>query len=238
MRSLVRAAAIAAALVAASASAETHVSVDTASGQPGDPISIHAGYYSTESIPPHRYTIDPSTGRLLLNGQPDVYILSQPARTGPFTGFFGSVDETQLEFTSNFYASTGRLDGGDFQYEITSVTPVPGGGGAAGARFALQAAEEGKFALSSAATRLGRSYDVGVNNLYDDEVMLADLPGLYDVTVVAWDANGKFTDSAPLTFRINVVPEPSTLALAAIGCAFLLLLNRNVMCPRGRSSTR
>src|SRR5437660_12404917 len=100
---------------AASASAETHVGVDTPSGQPGDRISIRAGYYSTESIPPHRYTIDPSTGRLLLNGQPDVYVLSQLMRTGPFAGFYGSVDESQLELTSNYYANTGRLDGGDFQ---------------------------------------------------------------------------------------------------------------------------
>lgn len=211
MKLALTAAAFAVACLAAFAGAETHVAVDTTAGQPGDRIQIRAGYYPTESIPPHRYTIDTTTGRLLLNGQPDVYVLSQPVYPDGTTLFYGSVDETQLELSSNYYANTGRLDGGDFEYEITSVTALPGGGGVAGARFGVQAAEEGRFALSSAATRAARSYDVGVNNLFDDEVMLADQKGLYDVTVVAWDANGKYVDSAPLTFRIDVIPEPTAI---------------------------
>ena len=207
-------------LACATAGAETHITVDTASGQPGDAISIRAGYYQSESIPPNVYRID-STARLTLNGQPDVYRLDQPVRTGPFAGFMESLDETQLELTSNFYQPTGRLDGGDFRYEITSVTPVAGGGGTMGARFAVAAPQEGLSGISSGEKRDDRSYDVGVGNLYDDEVMLADRPGLYDVSVVAWDANGRYADSAPVTFRINVIPEPVLAPLLGfVGLAF------------------
>lgn len=198
--------------ISAPAGAETHITVDTASGMPGDPISIRAGYLQSESIRPSVYRID-STGRLTLNGQPDVYTLDQPVRTGPFTGFLASLDETQLEVTSNYYAPTGRVDGGNFEYEITSVTPVAGGGGTPGARFGFTAVEEGLAAISSGATREARSFDLGVGNLYDDEVMIADRPGLYDVSLVAWDSNHRYTDSAPVTFRINVVPEPAFLSI-------------------------
>jgi hypothetical protein len=191
----------------APAGAETHITVDTASGQPGDPITIRAGYLQSESIRPSVYRID-SAGRLTLNGQPDVYTLDQPVRTGPFAGFLASLDETQLEVTSNFYAATGRLDGGNFEYEITSVTRVPGAGGTTGARFGFTAVEEGLQAISSGATREARSFNLGLGNLYDDEVMIADRPGLYDVSLVAWDSNHRYADSAPITFRINVVPEP------------------------------
>jgi hypothetical protein len=200
------------ATVGPSAFGETHITVDTAAGKAGDPISIRAGYYQTEAIGANRYALD-ATGRLLHNGNPDVYVLNQPIRTGPLAVFYGSLDETQLELTSNFYATTGRLDGGDFRYEITSVTPVPGGGGADGSRFGFAAPEEGLYALSSGRTRAGRSLDLGINTLYDDEVMVADRPGLYDVTLVAWDANSKYTDSAPVTFRIAVAPEPTAAAM-------------------------
>jgi hypothetical protein len=200
---------------------ETHITVDTAAGKAGDPISIRAGYYQTEAIGANRYALD-ATGRLLHNGNPDVYVLNQPIRTGPFAGFYGSLDETQLELTTNFYANTGRLDGGDFRYEITSVTPIPGGGGVDGLQFGFAAPEEGLYAISSDSTRAGRSLDLGVNTLYDDEVMVADRPGLYDVTLVAWDANAKYTDSAPVTFRITVAPEPTAAAmwLFVIGVSF------------------
>lgn len=206
--------------IAAPAGAETHITVDTTSGQPGDPISIRAGYLQSEAIRPSIYRID-STGRLTLNGQPDVYTLDQPVRTGSFTGFLASLDETQLEVTSNYYAPTGRLAGGNFEYEITSVTPVPGGGGTPGARFGFTAVEKGLAAISSGATREARSFDLGVGNLYDDEVMIADRPGLYDVSLVAWDSNHRYTDSAPMTFRINVVPEPAftPIFLLSLVCA-------------------
>lgn len=209
--------------IAAPAAAETHLSVDTASGQPGDPISIRAGYIQSEAIRPSIYRID-STGRLTLNGQPDVYTLDQPVRTGPFAGFLASLDETQLEVTSNFYAPTGRLAGGDFEYEITSVMPVAGGGGVSGARFGFTAVEEGLSAISSGSTREARSFDVGVGNLYDDEAMIADRPGLYDVTIVAWDANHRYSDSTPVTFRINVVPEPAFTSVVLL--IFVVALHR------------
>lgn len=209
MKFVVSAAALAACLVA-SASAETHVAVDVS----GNQIVIRAGYYPSELYAPTHYSID-STGRLLLNGNPDEYVLDQPLTINS-TPFYASLDETQLELSSNYYANTGRLDGGDFRYEMTSVVPVPGGGGVVGAVFGIRAAEEGLLALSSAPTRAGRSYDIGLGNLYDDEMMVANQPGVYDVSVVAWDANGKYADSAPLTFHIDVVPEPSSLVLAAL----------------------
>lgn len=200
----------------AAALGETRLTVDTASGSPGDRIVIRAGYNVTTPV----HSID-SSGRLLLNGQIDVYTLYLPATRGDFLGFYGTKDETQLELTSDWFAPTGRLNGGDFRYEITSVQPVPGGGGSPDVRYGYNAPGEGLEAFSDALTRDRRSLELGVGNLYDDEVMYADRPGLYDVSIVAWDSNSRYADSAPVTFRIDVIPEPVT-ALLGLGAAMLL----------------
>lgn len=47
-------------------------------------------------------------------------------------------------------------------------------------------------------------------------------PGLYDVTIRAWDLQGWFTASDPVTFRLQVVPEPSSLALLGMLAAGLV----------------
>ena len=203
-------------LGAAAALGETRLTVDTASGSPGDRIVIRAGYNVTTPV----HSID-SSGRLLLNGQIDVYTLYLPGTRGDFLGFYGTKDETQLELTSDWFAPTGRLNGGDFRYEITSVQPVPGGGGSPNVRYGYNAPGEGLEAFSDGLTRDGRSVELGVGNLYDDEVMYADRPGLYDVSIVAWDANGRYADSAPVTFRIDVIPEPA-MGLLGLGAAMLL----------------
>lgn len=195
---------------------ETRLTVDTASGSPGDRIVIRAGYNVTTPV----HSID-SSGRLLLNGQIDVYVLYLPTVRGDFTGFYGTKDETQLELTSDYFAATGRLNGGDFRYEITSVQPVPGGGGSPDVRFGYGATGEGFEAFSDAPVRDGRSLELGVGNLYDDEVMYANRPGFYDVSIVAWDANGRYADSAPVTFRVDVIPEPA-IGLVGLGAAMLL----------------
>lgn len=206
--------------LAGAAWGETRLTVDTASGSPGDRIVIRAGYNVTTPL----HSIDPS-GRLLLNGQIDVYTLYLPGTRGDFVGFYGTKDETQLELTSDYFAPTGRLNGGDFRYEITSVHPAPGGGGSPEVRFGYDAPGEGLKAFSDALTRDGRSLELGVGNLYDDEVLYANRPGLYDVSIVAWDANGRYTDSAPVTFRIDVIPEPG-MGLLGLGAGLLLRRRR------------
>jgi MYXO-CTERM domain-containing protein len=38
------------------------------------------------------------------------------------------------------------------------------------------------------------------------------------VTLIAWDSNGRYADSAPLTVRFDVVPAPGAIAAIAVAC--------------------
>jgi hypothetical protein len=87
------------------------------------------------------------------------------------------------------------------------------------------------FAGNSAAdTAEGRSYLLRVgahvhgSGAFPDSgfFLFTDAPvGLYDITIRAWDVEGYFTASDPVTFQLSVIPEPASLlvvgaALAAI----------------------
>ena len=40
--------------------------------------------------------------------------------------------------------------------------------------------------------------------------------GVYDITLVAWDANGVYADSAPVTLRVEAIPAPASAALMTL----------------------
>lgn len=203
------------AVAAGAAFGDNHLGIDTVSGNVGDKILIKAGYYSNES----QFTIN--AGRLLESGSIAVYDISTPLTgSGAYRGWYS---EDALTLASDFFFVTGRLNGGDFKFELASVTPLNGGS-------AILAwgdySEDGlgnpvepfsPLALSNAATRLGRSFDVGVNEHDDDQGLAFSAPGLYDVTFIGWDSNGKYADSTPVTTRFNVIPAPSAAMALGIG---------------------
>lgn len=198
-----------AACVASPATADNHLTVDTSTGHQGDKITIKAGYYFSESD----YAIQ--WGRLLKSGEIVTYEVSTPlAGSGDSTGWFSGFE---LLVTSDFYFASGRLSGGNFQYELASINALSGGHGeAAWGDFDDEGGVEpfGAIALSGGATRLGRSFDVGIGGHDELQGYAFSAPGLYDVTFIAWDSNGVYADSDPLTVRFNVIPaSPSISAM-------------------------
>lgn len=88
---------------------------------------------------------------------------------------------------------------------------------------------------SSGLTPEARSYLLRVgshahgSSLFPDSgfFLFTDAPlGLYDVTIRAWDVEGYFAASEPVTFRLNVVPEPASLGLIGVAGAMLLARRR------------
>ncbi|MFO0838906.1 MAG: hypothetical protein U1D55_10300 [Phycisphaerae bacterium] len=199
---------LAALALASSSFAHIHLTVDTANGQAGDPILIGAGYLPAESM----FTID-SSGRLLESGNIAVFdVIDSLTQPGSLVDGWFAGDEVLL--TSDFYFATGRLDGGNFQYELSGLTAI-GGGGANVGWGDFGASGFSPSALSNAATRLGRSFDTQVGGHDHEQGYAISGPGLYDLRLVAWDSNGRYTDSTPVTFRLNVVPEPASAILLA-----------------------
>ena len=121
--------------------------------------------------------------------------------------------------TSDFYFATGNLDGGDFYYEIVGFAAVDGGS----ATEAFWGEEEhgggpgfDVIASSLGATRLDRSFGVGIGNHPHGQVTGINGEGVYDITLVAWDANGVYADSAPVTLRVEAIPAPASAALMTL----------------------
>ncbi len=188
-----------------------HITVDTVGGNPGDQVIIRAGYLPAES----EFTI--SGGRLLHDDVIAVYdVMDQLSQPGLLNGWYAG---DELLLTSDFYFATGRLDGGNFQYELAQIVPLSGGPG----EIAWGEFVTGGFvpsAFSTGATRLARSFDTGIGGHAHAQGYALSTPGLYDVTFVAWDSNGRYADSDPVTVRINVVPEPGTLGLLVVAALY------------------
>lgn len=187
---------------AAVASADhNHLSLDTSSGAPGEHIEIRAGYYPAETT----FTI--SNHRLLFNGAIAVYdVPDQISQAGQIDGWHVG---DELLLTSDFYFATGRIDGGDFRYELAGVQPVSGGPGvfAWGDFDAL-----GGFtpiAFSNASTREARSFDVGLGGHDHEQGYVLTGGWVQDLTIIAWDAQGRYSDSAPLTIRFDTGECPA-----------------------------
>lgn len=182
--------------IASSAAAHehNHVTVDTIAGNPGDRILIEAGYYAAEAD----FSISPE-GVLLHKGAAAVYH-AETAAPAPLDSWLAC---DLLLLTSDYFASTGRLDGGDFAWEIVGIAPV-----ATDVRHepVLTWAFNGYEAFSDAPTREGRSFMVGVGGHPHGQFFAINHSGEFDVTVVAWDRNGRYLDSDPLTFRVHAAP--------------------------------
>jgi hypothetical protein len=197
------------AIACGSARAHNHVTVDTVSGAAGDQILVRAGYLPAESS----YTI--SGGRLLQFGEIKVYDVSeQLAAGGPLEGWFAG---DELLLTSDFYFATGRLEGGNFMWELADVTPLAGGPGTfVWGEFHMPGELE-PLAESDADTRLERSFDSGAGGHSHEQGYAFSSPGLYDVTFVVWDSNGRYADADPFTVRFEVVPAPGAGAVLGLG---------------------
>jgi hypothetical protein len=193
--------------LASAAGAHNHVTVDTVSGAFGDQILIRAGYLATET------SFSVSGGRLMYNGSVATYVVGeQLSQPGVLNGAYFSQD---ILLTSDFFYATGRLNGGNFRWELASVTALSGAGTVGWGEFD----HDGVFsslASSDAGTRLGRSYDTLAGYHEHEQAAYFTAPGTYDVTFVAWDSNGRYADSAPLTVRFEVVPAPGAIALLAV----------------------
>lgn len=197
-------------LFAGIASAHIHVGVDTASGIAGDQIRIRAGYYPAENT----FTIDTS-GRLRESSVIAVFdVTDQLPQAGLLSNWYAG-DEILL--TSDFYFATGRLDGGNFRYEIAGITSVSGGPGVIAWGDFDALGGFAPLAFSTGATRLERSFDTAIAGHDHEQGYAFSAPGLYDVTLIAWDSNGRYLDSSPLVVRFNVVPSPAGAAVLALG---------------------
>jgi len=200
--------------VPAMAQDESHVTVDSASGS----LDLVVGYLPGEegfSIGADRH--------LLLDGSIAVY---DTVLTWPSGEFAGWQINRQFVLTSDFFASTGRLDGGDFAYEILDISPVSG----PETIFAWGDVEGGlhNVARSDGATRSDRSFEIGFDGHPEFQQAFFRDPGLYDVTFQAWDQNGIYADSPTITVRYRSVPAPGSIGLLALGGTLLCRRRRRV----------
>lgn len=177
-----------------------HLTVDTVSGAPGDKIVIRAGFLPGESA----FTLQ--DGRLLHDGDIAVYDAPDQLPPGGETGGWYAGD--LLLLTSDFYLATGRLDGGSFQWELSSAVAVDGGPSVAAGWGRFESAGYLLTADSRAADRQGRSFDTGLGGHDHAQGYTFEAAGLYDVTLIAWDANGVYADSDPVTVRVLVGGMP------------------------------
>ncbi|MFO0828503.1 MAG: hypothetical protein U0572_10195 [Phycisphaerales bacterium] len=188
----------------ASAHHHHHATVATPTGTPGEQISIVVGYYREEAD----MFIDDS-GRIIDGEAPFVLRLPGTFPDGPLAG---QLTGTGLALTSDFFAKSGLLTGGDFYYRIVDVTPLDGGDCVlTWAHTDERTGEVMPEALSSGGDAISQSLHVGVGGHPHGQIVAASAQGMYDVTIVAWDGNGTYLDSAPVTFTIDASPNPADL---------------------------
>jgi len=199
-----RLAASAALAVCALALAHGHVTVDTASGTPGEQAVAVAGYLAGESA----YSIA-SDGRLMNGAAPwRMRLLTPVGAPAAYAGWYTATDCT---LTSDFFYSTDRLNGGDFRYELSGVTDLDGRP-VAGTFAWVVVQTNGTFtnvARSDASTRAARSFTVGIGNHQHGQYVLGSTPGVYRLQLTIWDANGVYRDAAPVSIELQVGAPPA-----------------------------
>lgn len=218
MRACVLIGCLAAGATAALAQDHNHLTIDT----DGSRILFDTGYLPDETD----YGIGPD-GWILFQGERLTRQSIAEWTGSPLTGWQLG---TETVMTSDFYAPTGRLDGGDFFVEIVGFDYVGGGSDrqsdfAWATRDRQQLEQIGQF---SGATREDRSFYLGLNRHPHGQVWLAETPGLYELSMVAWDANGVYADSEPVRMYIRAVPGPAGLGL--LGAAAVLGSGRRRPC--------
>jgi hypothetical protein len=198
-------AALASGALAALALAHGHVTVDTESGTPGDRIVSRAGYLPAESAN------SVAEGGVLMSGANPwrMVLLTQVNAANAFQGWRTATD---LTLTSDFFFSTGRLAGGDFRFELQSVTRLDGSPAPAGAAvgWAVVGANGAlsNVARTDASTRAARSFAVGNGGHLHGQYVFGNVPGVYRLRLVAWDANGTYLDADPVSLVVQVGPLP------------------------------
>lgn len=194
MRTRAIATSLSLALAGVASADHTHVTVDTLDGK----IVIVAGYLNGEE------EIDVDPDGWIRNGEEIFTIECDEIWDGdPFNGWPIAAD--QMTLTSDYYWVTGRLDGGYFWYELASVIPLQGDPDPT----LIWAEEIGgtgliRIADSDSDTRDKRSFELGERGHVHDQRQLIQNPGLYEVTIIAWDSNGVYQDSDPVRFLIEV----------------------------------
>lgn len=189
-------AAFVASLLTLSASAQDHfhMTVDTTSVMGVPTTLIRAGYLGNESA----FSI--ADGRLMYNGEIAVVVIEDQIPSGTYAGYFGG---QQIVLTSDFYFSTGRLAGGNFNFELAHVEAVAG----PDSRVVwVHTSGPGIYTLqadSNGATQAARSYNVGIGGHQHAQLLFVQNEGLYDVTFIGWDSNGLYAPSEPVTVRIQ-----------------------------------
>ena len=125
--------------------------------------------------------------------------------------------------TTDLYVDngSGHLTGGDFWYEIHTLSRLSGLRGAAAGQLAWTIpanADENptvnpaEIAVAGAATREGRSLDLGYDEHLHGETIFVDQPGLYSLGLIGWDKNAVYLDSPLTSFRIYVpIPGDTNL---------------------------
>lgn len=135
------------------------------------------------------------------------------------------------------FLATGNIDGGSYAYEILDVSPL---GGSPEASFALglmvnpagntdnalrqlKTTESGFDAFgvfdhtqASGGAIGDRSFFLGTGNHFHGWGFFVSAQGLYEVSMRAYDVNGRYTDSDVFTFRVNSVPTPASAALMGL----------------------
>lgn len=181
-----------------------HLTISTPTGTPGEQIQIVAGYLREEA------DLSISSTGLLMDGS-EPFVLELPALhdDGPLAGQYTG---TGLSLTSDFFARSGLLDGGDFYYQIAEVEPIR-------AEFAALTwawideitGELIPEASSVAPDLLGQSLHVGIDEHPHDQVVGLTSSGDYYVELKVWDANGVYLDSDPVIIKVHAELNPADL---------------------------
>ncbi len=180
----------------ASAQHHIHITVDTFVDGDTPTTRIDAGYNASEAA----FDID-ADGRLTEDGDIAVFRLVDPAPAALLPGWHAGL---ALTLTSDFYFATGRLAGGDFHYELVAVEPAAPTSPPADAVLGIfHGATPTIEADSTALDRTARSFPVGAGGHPHGQFQALSARGLYDITLIAWDANALYADSEPVTFRVN-----------------------------------
>lgn len=174
---------------------EGHLTLDTPTGEAGEALMIVAGYLPPED----HFSIGPD-GRLMHDGE---ILTIRLYDNSVFDGFVDWNMDVGMTLTSDFFSLSGRLDGGDFSYEITDVATIVGAVIPTAGWISVEGGEVQVSARSDGASRAERSFHVGFDGHPEGQFMLVDKRGLYDVTIQAWDANAVYADSSPVIIRVQ-----------------------------------
>jgi hypothetical protein len=187
------------ALATSTATAHIHVTVNTFLGE----TVIVAGYLDAEK----HITI--KNGYIHDGDAIAIFSLPNIFPSGELAGWYGGAEIT---LTSDWYAGAGHLNGGDFNFELADITPVAGDDDPA---FAWVVDHDNIFdvrARTDGDSREDRSFNVGAGNHEHGQLSGLSHAGVYDITLIGWDANGVYDDSEPVKIRVNTSPAKGCYA--------------------------